>query len=70
MFLPLNETELSEGGSFLDGLLEVFGVRHRTPNNYILTLQHFDLYFSNIVMKIQFRETKTFGLGFVSQVRS
>ena len=28
MFLPSNETDLSEEGSFLNGLFEVFGVRH------------------------------------------
>ena len=65
MFLPLNETELSEDGSFLNGLLEVldFGVRKSGFSEPILGLE---TYFSKIVMKSK----KTFGLDFVSQVRS
>ena len=36
MFLPLNETEFSENGSFLNGLLEVldFGVRQGSPDEF------------------------------------
>ena len=65
MFLPLNETELSEDGSFLNGLLEVldFGVRKSGFSEQILGLE---TYFSKTVMKSK----KTFGLDFVSQVRS
>ena len=39
MFLPLNETELSEAGSFLNGLLGVFGVRHSLIGLRIIIFQ-------------------------------
>ena len=77
MFLPINKTELSEDRSFLNGLLEVLdfnvGSTVKCLDRYLDKFwlsEKFYASFRKIVMKIRFRVKKTFGLDFVSQVRS